>query len=328
MSKKLLITGGSGFLGYHLILAAVQQGYDVSAAIRKSSNINHLQNLSVNFTELNYQDVNSLNQHLTEGGYNYIIHAAGVTRAGTEAGYLAVNAGYTEALAKAAAALNGQVQRMVLISSLAATGPIGYNDGLITEQSVNRPVTAYGRSKQKAEQILQSLPVPHTILRPTAIYGPRDKDLFLISRSISRGIDAYIGRKPQRLSFVHAADVAAAAIAALNLNTKNHLYNITDGAIYNRYAFADITKKLLGKKALRLHVPVGIIRPALFVAETIAKLKKSMPVVNREKLAELMAENWCCDISAIKRELNFTPKYLLEDGLADTINWYKKEKWL
>ncbi|HMO61826.1 MAG TPA: NAD-dependent epimerase/dehydratase family protein [Ferruginibacter sp.] len=328
MKQRVLITGGSGFLGYHLLQEAVLEGYEVFAAVRKSSNTAHLNNLPVQFTEINYEDEAALIEAIAENEYKFIIHAAGVTRADTEAAYDKINAGYTEVLAKAAAALNGQVERFVLISSLAATGPVGYHQNLITEAEQGTPVTAYGRSKLKAEQCLQHIQVPYTIIRPTAIYGPRDKDLFLISRSISRGIDAYIGKIPQQLSFVHAADVAAAVMAALRLNRQNHLYNITDGALYGRYDFADITKKLLGKKALRLHLPVGLVKSALLLAETVAKLKNKVPVVNREKLAELMAENWGCDISLAKAELEFNPRFNLESGLADTIAWYKANKWV
>ncbi|MFT3679324.1 MAG: NAD-dependent epimerase/dehydratase family protein [Ferruginibacter sp.] len=178
MTEKVLITGGSGFLGYHLIKAALNAGLEVYAAVRKNSHVEHLKDLPVKYTHLNYEDAGALQKELEEKGYSYVIHAAGVTKANSEAEYSNINAGYTVNLAKAAADLKGQVKKFVLISSLAATGPLKTAEGLITEDKNCEPVTAYGRSKLKAEQELLKIDIPAVILRPTAIYGPRDKDLF------------------------------------------------------------------------------------------------------------------------------------------------------
>lgn len=326
MTQRVLITGGSGFLGYHIINAAVKKNFEVFAAVRKSSNTEHLKGLPVQFVQLDYESESSLKQVLEENKIDYIIHSAGVTKANTEEEYNHINAAYTINLAKAAAGLNGQVKKMVLISSLAAIGPLETTEGVITEEKPPMPVTAYGRSKLKAETGLAGTNIPFAVLRPTAIYGPRDKDLYLIASSLSKGIDAYIGNIPQQLSFVHAADVAVASVNALEKG--NGFYNITDGNVYNRYAFADTIKRLLNKKALRLHIPLVIVKPALFFVEAISRMKKKAPVVSREKLNELNAKNWICDISKAKRELNFSPAYNLQGGLKDTIDWYKENKWL
>lgn len=326
MTQRVLITGGSGFLGYHIINAALKKNFEIFAAVRRSSNVEHLKGMPVNFVQLDYENTDSLKQVLKENKIDYIIHSAGVTKANTEAEYEHINAGYTINLANAASALNGQVKKMVLISSLAAIGPLKTTEGLITEEKPPQPVTAYGRSKLKAEKGLAGINIPFAVLRPTAIYGPRDKDLYLIASSLSKGIDAYIGNIQQQLSFVHAADVAIASVDALDKG--NGFYNITDGKVYNRYAFADTIKRLLNKKAVRLHIPLGVVKPALFFVEAISKMKKKAPVVSREKLNELNAVNWICDISKAKRDLNFSPVYNLQSGLEDTITWYRENKWL
>lgn len=328
MRQKVLITGGSGFLGFHLINAAVQNGYEVYAAVRTKSNIEHLKNLTVQYIGLNYENTEALKEELSAKNYDYIIHAAGVTRAHTLQDYMHVNATYTSNLAKAAASLNGQVKKFVLISSLAAAGPLTGNEQLITEENGEGPVTAYGQSKLQAEKNVAASGIPYIILRPTAIYGPRDKDLFLISSSLQMGLDAYIGKAPQQLSFVHAADVAAAAVKSLMLPEAAGLFNIADGNNYSRYEFADIAKKVLNKKTFRMHLPVSMVRSVLFLVEALHKIRNKVPVVSREKLKELLAENWGCDISKAKQQLGFSPKYNLQDGLEETIAWYKTNKWL
>ena len=315
-------------MGYHLIMAALEKKMEVYAAVRSKSNIGHLKGLPVNFTSVNYDNTGAIEKELSEKKFDFIIHAAGITKANSLKEFDHINADYTGNLAQAAAQLNGQVKKLVLISSLAAAGPLKDRNILITEQAKPNPVTAYGRSKLKAEQALTNINIPSVILRPTAIYGPRDKDLFLISNYLQKGVDAYIGRAPQQLSFVHASDVATAAVQALLMENASGIYNIADGNNYSRYDFADIAKKILAKKPRRIHLPVTIVRSILFFVEAINKMGNKVPVVSREKLKELLAENWGCDISKAKKELGFCPVYNLQTGLEETIKWYQENKWL
>jgi UDP-glucose 4-epimerase len=327
MSESVLITGASGFLGYHLVKAALEKNLDVYAAVRKNSQIDHLKDLPVKYVFLNYEDEEVLGKVLADNRINYIIHAAGVTKAVKQEEYNYVNATYSVNLAKAVDLTDNYFKKMVFISSLAAVGPINDDVNVITEQTNPRPVTAYGRSKLLAENELSKLAIPLTILRPTAIYGPRDKDIFIMLKTVSKGFDPYIGKLLQQLSFVHARDVADVAVQALFLN-KAGIYNIADGNSYNRYQFADIAKKLLSKKALRFHIPMPLVKALAYFLETTNGWMNKPAVINREKLHELAARNWSCDISKAKRELNFSPKFNLEDGLKDSIVWYQINKLL
>jgi UDP-glucose 4-epimerase len=327
MREKVLITGASGFLGYHIITAAVEKGYDVYAAIRKTSNVKHLQHLSVNYVELDYNNAAELEKLFEEKEFDYIIHAAGTTKANSEAEYDLVNNIYTLNLARAAAK-NKKVKRFVFISSLASIGPSIKADTAITENTTRNPVTAYGKSKLNAENNLKLVDIATTVFRPTAIYGPREKDIFIVTKTLNKGIDVYIGNTNQQLSFVYGADMGEVAVKALSQTGASTDYNITDGKSYSRYAYADIVKGLLNKKAVRLHLPLPFIRAALYLVEKINKAMNKVPAVSREKLGELTAINWVCDISKAKRELDFEPKFDLEKGLQESIEWYKKNKWL
>ena len=327
MSESVLITGASGFLGYHIILAALDKNLEVYAAVRKNSQIDHLKGLAVKYVYLNYEDVDALGKVIEDYTINYIIHAAGVTKAVKQEDYNHVNATYSVNLAKAVNMKGNYFKKMVFISSLAAAGPSADDVTLISEQASARPVTAYGRSKLLAENELAKVAIPLIILRPTAIYGPRDKDIFIILKTVSRGFDPYIGRFLQQLSFVHANDVADVAVHALFLN-ESGIYNIADGNSYNRYQFADITKKILNKKAVRFHIPMPLIKVLAYFLETTNGWVNKPSVINREKLYELAAKNWSCDISKARRELNFNPRFNLESGLKDSIAWYRNNKLL
>ncbi|WP_205499947.1 NAD-dependent epimerase/dehydratase family protein [Rufibacter psychrotolerans] len=328
MKERVLITGSSGFVGYHLVEAAVNAGLDVFAAVRPSSAVDHLKAFPIQYTQLDFTSVAALQQELEEKQYTYIVHAAGITKAKDAQEYNKVNAEYTQNLALAAVQAQIPLKKFVFISSLAALGPVSYQETQpITEETSAKPVTNYGKSKLLAEQYLARMKeLPLVVLRPTAVYGPREKDIFILFSTISKGLDPYIGKGKQRLSFVYVKDLARAVMQALHL-AENHLsYNISDGKSYDRYALADLTKQALQKKALRFHLPLGLVKVMATVSELLAGSKT--PALNREKISELIAENWNCSISRIQRDLNYTPEYDLEKGLFQTLHWYKVNKWL
>ena len=328
MRQRVLITGASGFLGYHLIQSAIENGLEVYAAVRKNSDIKHLEGLPVHYLFLNYEDEEDITRQLTAHQIDFIIHAAGVTKALRQEVYNQINAGYTLKLARAAEKLGSNFKKMVFISSLAAIGPLPEQHLKILEENFPNPVTAYGRSKLLAERGLAGINLPVIILRPTAVYGPRDKDIFILLKTLNLGFDPYIGNFIQQLSFVHARDVADVAIKSLLINEANGSYNITDGKSYNRYQLSDIARKILKKKAIRFHLPMPIVRSLAFVLETTNGWLKKPSILSREKLHELAAKNWICDISKAKKELNFSPKFDLQTGLEDSIAWYTKNNWL
>lgn len=328
MRERVLITGASGFLGYHIIVASLEKDLRVYAAVRKKSNVEHLKELPISYVYLDYDDVEDIAKQLAENKIDYIIHAAGDTKALTQQAYDRVNATYTLHLAQAAEKLGSQVKKLVFISSLAAIGPLEEGDGKITEATSPRPVTAYGRSKLLAENYLAKISIPTTILRPTAVYGPRDRNIFIIIKMVTRGLDAYMGRTMQQLSFVHGKDVADVAVGSLFLANAVGGYNITDGNSYTRYQLSDTVKRILKRKAVRLHLPMYLIRTVAFFLETANGWLKKPSVLSREKLRELAAKNWICDISKARNELAFQPKFDLQKGMEDSMEWYIRNKWL
>ncbi len=328
MRQKVLITGASGFLGYHLIQSAIENGLEVYAAIRKNSDIKHLEGLPVQYLFLNYENEEDITQQLAAHQIYFIVHAAGVTKAIHQDEYNQINAGYTLNLARAAEKLGSNFKKMVFISSLAAIGPLPDQNNKLLDDTFPNPVTAYGRSKLLAEKGLAGVNLPVIILRPTAVYGPRDKDIFILLKTLNSGFDPYIGNFIQQLSFVHAGDVADVAVKSLLINETTGSYNITDGNSYNRYQFSDIAREILKKKAFRFHLPMPLVRSLAFVLETTNGWIKKPSVLSREKLHELAAKNWICDISKAKKELGFSPKFDLQMGLENSIAWYTKNNWL
>ncbi|MCY7420990.1 MAG: NAD(P)-dependent oxidoreductase [Chitinophagaceae bacterium] len=325
--QKVLVTGANGFVGSHVVEKCLENGLEVWAAIRKSSNLDYLKAASVKFTYPDFNNVELLTKEIEEKQYDFIIHIAGITKARFPKEYEQVNALYTANLGRAIKESRHKVKKFVFMSSLGAIGPLQYNDGLITENTIPKPVTAYGKSKLIAEEMLAALHLPLVVLRPTAVYGPREKDIFILLRTISKGFEPYLGKANQHLSFVYVKDLAQLTVDAL-FNPKTGSYNVTDGNCYNRYEFAQIIKKYLSNKTFKIYIPLTIVNLLAVLTEKGAGLLNKTSVLNKEKLNELTAANWCCDISRLRNEMGYSPQFNLQQGLKETIQWCKTNQWL
>ena len=329
MGKKVLITGASGFVGYHLIVTAIKHGLEIYAAVRPNSNVSHLKDLNINYVNLNFNSVDELKAELEEKQYAYIVHAAGTTKAKTLQEYNKVNADYSRNLALAASLVSYKLEKFVFVSSLAAIGPIADFNASINDDSIAQPVTFYGLSKKLAEEYLNKIEnLPLVTVRPTAVYGPREKDIFILFKTINQGLEPYIGRFNQTLSFIYVKDLAEVIIRFLKSEVVHKTYNISDGLAYNRYALADGLKKALNKRTLKMHIPLGMIKGLAGFMDTIYAKSSKTPTLNKEKIKELTAPNWACNIENLKKDLQFEPQYNLERGLAETVKWYKENNWL
>jgi nucleoside-diphosphate-sugar epimerase len=329
MRKKVLITGASGFVGFHLINEALAADLEVYAAVRANSDIKHLQSLPIHFVNLNFNTVDELKRALKEQAYDYIIHAAGITKAKTEKEYNTINAEYTKNLALAANSLEKPVEKFVFVSSLAALGPLDKLAGKIEDKSAAHPVTSYGKSKLLAESYLKEIKgLPLVVIRPTAVYGPREKDILILFKTINKGLEPYIGKFTQQLSFIYVEDLARVIVSALGAEVQSRSYNVSDGQVYNRYALADFTKELLQKKTIKFHLPIVTVGGLASLMDLLYTNSKQAPTLNREKMAELTAVNWACSIDNIKNDLGYEPRFNLEQGLKETLNWYKNNHWL
>ncbi|HEY4326106.1 MAG TPA: NAD(P)-dependent oxidoreductase [Mucilaginibacter sp.] len=328
MKERVLITGASGFVGFHLIAEALKNDLKVYAAIRKSSKTDHLKDFNIQYTYPDFDDVTALKKELEEKQYDYIIHAAGITKARSQKEYEHVNAGYTQNLALAIMESNVKVKKFVLIGSLAALGPLPTLDGVITEKTTPHPVTAYGKSKLLAENNLRAFSsLNYTILRPTGVYGPRDRDIFIFFKQVAKRIEPYIGKGQQKYSFLYVTDLANAAIKALHSGNQK-TYNLSDGNFYDRYELGKVTKEALGLRTVKFQLPVGFVRLIARISQKYGEMNNKASTLNVEKLNELMAVNWSCGIEMAKAELGFCPEYNLKKGVTETLEWYKANKWL
>lgn len=358
--KKVLVTGASGFIGSYIVSEGLDKGYDMWAGMRGTSSKGYLQDNRIKFAQLNLGDKGQLKQQLEAlkcemgGAWDYVVHAAGATKCLKIEDFYRTNTQGTINLIEALQETDMVPERFVFVSSLSVFGAIretpvktpaqGYGKGaeISEEESIYKPIlltdapapnTAYGKSKLCAEEYLCKIDpakFPYVILRPTGVYGPREKDYFVMAKSIAGHTDFAVGYQPQELTFIYVMDVVQAVFKSMTAPAAlGKAYFLSDGKIYNSRRFSDLIQQELGNPwVLRIKAPKIILKAICKVGGMIGKMSGKMIVLNDDKYNILSQRNWRCDMEPARRDLDFEPEWGLEDGVKASIKWYKEAGWL
>ena len=330
--KKILVTGASGFIGSHIVEEALQQGYDVWAAVRQSSSREFLKDERIHFTELNLSSQQQLEEQLRTCQFDYVVHAAGATKCMQVEDFYRINTEGTKNLVRALLAVSMPIKRFVFVSSLSIMGAIREQQPYeeISDADTPQPNTAYGRSKLEAEHFLETLTdFPYVVLRPTGVYGPREKDYFLQVKSIKGHIDFAVGFQRQDITFVYVTDVVQAVFLALEKGQTGHRYILSDGEVYQSATFSDYVHEELGRPWwIRITAPIWVLRIVTFCGEYWGRWTKKMTALNNDKFNILRQRNWRCDIGPARSELGYEPKVKLKEGVHNAVTWYKENGWI
>ncbi len=341
---RVLVTGASGFIGSFMVSEGLERGYEMWAGMRHSSSKQYLQDERIRFAELDLGNRERLvaqlesYKELMGGGWDYVIHAAGATKSLKREGFFRTNTEGTKNLVAALRACDMLPQRFVFVSSLSIFGAIKEKeiDGVypeITDRDTPQPNTAYGESKLAAEVWLrEQTDVPWVILRPTGVYGPRERDYFLMAQSIKQHVDFAVGYQRQEITFVYMLDVVQAAFLACErpaADVLHHAYFLSDGHRYNSRAFSDLLQREMGTRCvLHIKAPLWFLRLICTVNGTISRWMGKLTTLNMDKYHILAQRNWNCDIEPARRELGYNPHWNLEDGVRASVKWYKEEGWV
>lgn len=333
---KVLLTGGTGFVGPYTAKALADRGHSIRALVRRTSDKSGL-DAAVPSIEYAYGDVcdaASLPEALA--GVDAVVHVAAVTKGLRRDDYFRVNHFGTRTLAEATVAAG--VKRFVHCSTLAVAGPMPLGRPSL-EEDPPAPVSHYGTSKLAGEEALRrhAHTLDLTIVRPPIVYGPRDKDFFEIFKMAARGIAVKPGLfGSKRYSIIHVQDLAEALAVALEKGRKvegmhggEGLYHVSDGGVYAWEEMIKHVGRALGKpNTVVLPVPESLSWPVGVWGEIASRITGKPQIVNLDKIRETAGPGWACAIDRARSELGWEPRFPLEKGLAETAAWYRENRWI
>jgi nucleoside-diphosphate-sugar epimerase len=317
--RSVSITGASGFVGWHLASAFRDAGWRVRGIVRPGR------------SRVLPDGIDRCEAALVGGemeracaGSDVVVHAAGLTRAADPAAFTRVNVEGTRSVVSAA---NAAGARMIYISSQAALGASA--PGTETdEDDPPLPLNAYGRSKLDAEQMVRvESRGAWTILRPSSVYGPRDRQFLPVFREAARGRFWLVGSAGMLLTLVHVRDLAAAVVLAADTAS-------SDGQVFlighPQPATPEAILRAIADAVGRRYQPIGVPRVAVAAAALAGELAWRFgytPLVDRARLAELSAGNFVCSAARARAQLGFTAATNLREGMAETWQWYRAAGW-
>lgn len=325
---KVMVTGANGFVGSHLVEELLSRGHQVAGLVRRTSNLRWLEGLGVDLVYGEVTEPASLVAPVR--GAQIVYHLAAVTQARNHEIYYQVNHQGTVNLLEACVRHNPGMKKLVLVSSLAAAGP-SPEGRLLQETDECRPVSDYGRSKLLSEEAAAEYQerLPITVVRPPVVYGPRDKDLLPYFRILKKHLRPLLGFSDRLLSICHIRDVVQGIIlAGESGEAAGQIYFISGNRDYSWDKLSQIMADAMDVRTLTVRVPPIAVHLAAFFAELFAPLSREAPVLDRRKAQEMSQQYWTCDWSKAKDELGYRPFVSLEEGMRETVEWYREVEWL
>jgi uncharacterized protein YbjT (DUF2867 family) len=302
-SPILAVTGGTGFVGGHLLPAARAAGYEIRALTRGWRPPQD----GIDWIEGALDQPESLAALCA--GADAVVHIAGLINAATRAGFEAVNVGGTLAMVDAARAAG--VRRFIHISSLAAREP---------------DLSDYGWSKAKAERVVAASGLDWTIVRPPAIYGPGDRETFELFKMARRGLVALPPKG--RFSVLHVEDLCGLILAlADRRETFLKTYEPDDGRAegWDHRHFARTLGRVFGKRATTLAMPKMVMQGA---AQVDRLVRRSKAKLTPDRVRYYCHPDWVVTAEARPPEALWAPSIRTATGLKATAEWYQAQGWL
>lgn len=324
---KVLVTGGTGFIGSHLIEHLLAKDCEIRTIAKDEQNMpeSNSQKIEVILADLNGKEDWS---HVFDG-VEMVYHLAGLTRAKVAREYYQGNYLATKRFVRLCKKHCPHLKRFVYVSSLAATGPC--NGKIVDETSDYHPVSDYGKSKMLAEkEVLKAgKTMPIVIVRPSAVYGPRDRDMYEYFKLIRQGVHPVIGFGKKHLNLIHVEDLVRGIIlAGESKKASNQIIFLGSEQAYTNEQIGNAIARVLSCSPLRIRIPHSLIYFIGATAQFFGMITGKQIFFNIQKAKEAVQSNWDCSVAKARDLLGFRPEIPLLDGMQQTYKWYKQHHWL
>ena len=323
---RVAVTGGTGFIGAHLVAALAARGDTVRCLLRPTSRRTVLPGEVEPVVADHLADGAALQRFLR--GADTVVHLAGLTRSRTPRALYEVNRGGTAALCAAARACP-ELQQLVVVSSQAAVGPSSRRRPR-REDDPPAPVTAYGRSKLAAERVRLRHPgLPVTVVRPSAVYGPGDRDIFAYFRLVHAGLGPDLV-PAGLLSMAYVGNLVDALLLTLDHPQRagQRVYHVADRGAVTMSTVARWIAAAYGRRTLRLPIPRAALAAAGPPLAAAGRLLRRDLLLSRDKLREIAQPAWLLATGRITRQLGYRPRLGTREAVALTARWYLDQGWL
>lgn len=326
------VTGATGFVGSHVADELVRRGYTVRCLTRPTSSLQWLEGTPVERAVGSLTDPASLTKAVE--GADIVVHVAGLTAARNREEFFQGNQLATRNLLEATQKAAPNLKRFLHVSSQAAVGPSPSLEQPVNEDTVPRPLTAYGESKKAAEDevFARKDAFPVTIVRPPAVFGQRDTAIFSFFKTVGRmGILPLMGFNTKYLSLIHCYDLARGIVdAAESANTVGKAYFVASEELYTWEQIAECTRKAFGstRSAFKIRLPEPVVMGVAGVSEVFGKFSSKPPVFNYEKGKDFIQDYWTCSVERAMQDFGYRQQVSLQDGITQTVEWYIANKWL
>jgi nucleoside-diphosphate-sugar epimerase len=324
----VLVTGANGFIGSHLVEALLARGCRVRCLVRRSSDLAFIRHLAVEWAYADLSDGEALDQVCR--GIHAVCHCAALTRALDEETFMRINAGATEALARACLQAAPDMARFLFVSSVAAGGPAQSKEEPVSESSPPRPITWYGKSKLAAETALLAMAdrLPVTIVRPAPVFGPRDRDFLPYFRLVKRGVQLQVGGGDRWVSLIYVRDLISLIVRSLESEAAEGRVYYACGAAHTRQEFTQAIARALGKRTVSVALPSALLTPIGRWSRFQARLTGQPGLLNEQRMLDIKVRHWLFSGDKARQELGFTPDYSLDSAVRETVRWYRENRWL
>ena len=324
----ILVTGANGFIGSHLTEALLARGYRVRCVVRRTSDLTFIGHLPAEWAYADLRDGGKLRQACQ--GVDAVCHCAALTRALDEETFVSVNVQGAETLARICAEENVHLRRFLFVSSQAAAGPSRSADDLLDESRLPQPITWYGKSKWAAEQALleKSGRFPLTMVRPAAVFGPRDRDFLAYFGLVKRSLNLQVGRLERTLSLIYIRDLVDLLLLALESESAIGNTYFGCGPVVSRAELAESIGRALHKRTVRINLPEVVLTPIALWSRVQGRLTGRPALLNDQRVLDMRPRYWLCSGEKARQSLGFQARYDLDTAVQETAEWYLQNKWL